>query len=225
MARHSLSSFTALWQCHERLYLEVFLSALQELTVEVVPLDDEDAISETLCVLLNQVCFDLGQSRNIEVPTPVWEVPIQPVVAGELKGGKIRKRPDFICKCTNRFAASAEEHEIPLHVECKRLGDSSGSSWNLNENYVKNGIQRFDSIIHEYGKRAPSGLTIGYVVSMTPKSVLTEVNGYQMKSFPANPAIVFKFEVGKLFVSRQFLTRLHVLPEEFELLHLWADLR
>lgn len=224
MTRHSLSSFAVLWQRHERLYFEVFSTALQELTTKAIPLNDEDTISETLCVILNHVCFDLGQSGNIEVRTPVWEGPIQPVVAGELKGGKSRKRPDFTCKCSNRFAPSAEEHEIPLHVECKRLGDSSSSSWNLNENYVNNGIQRFDSITHEYGKRAPSGLMIGYVVGMTPENILTEVNGYQKKSLPANPAIEFEFGVGNLFESRQSLTRVNVLPEQFLLIHLWADL-
>lgn len=225
MARRSLSTFTALWQCHERLYLEIFLSALQELTAKIVPLDDEDAISETLCVILNQICFDLGKSRKIEVSTPVWEVPIQPVIAGELKGGKSKKRPDFTCKCSNRFAASAEEHEIPFQVECKRLGAPTSSSWNLNENYVNDGVKRFDSISHAYGKRAPSGLMIGYVISMTPETILTEVNSYQKKNLPSNPAIGFNFAVGKLFESCQFLKRLHVLPEKFELFHLWADLR
>jgi len=224
VARHSLSSFAVLWQRHERLYIEVFSSALQVLTTKEITLDDEDAISEILCIILNQVCFELGQSRNIEVRTPVWEGPIQPVVADELKGGKIRKRPDFNCKCSNRFALFAEEHEIPLHVECKRLGDSSSSSWNLSKNYVDNGTQRFDSITHEYGKRAPSGLMIGYIVGMTPETILTKVNGYQKKSLPSNPAMEFDFGDGNLFTSLQPLTRKHVLPERFKLIHLWVDL-
>ncbi|MBK5274629.1 MAG: hypothetical protein JJE30_06220 [Desulfuromonadales bacterium] len=225
MARHLLSSFTDLWMQHERLYLEVFSAALLKLAEQVPSLANEDAISEELCVLLNQVCFEMGKYRNVEVRVPVWERPIQPVVWEELKGGKIRKRPDFCCSCLNRFALSAEEHEISLHIECKQLGEPTSSSWVLNENYVKNGIKRFDSATHEYGKRAPSGLIIGYLVNMTPETVLAEVSGHQKKHLPDNPDIEFEFRGGKLFTSRHSLTRKYVIPERFDLVHLWADLR
>ncbi len=225
MARHSLSSFTDLWMQHEHLYLEVFSTALLKLAEQEPSLVNEDAISEELCIPLNQVCFEMGKSQNVEVRVPVWERPVHPVAKEELKGGKIRKRPDFCCSCLNRFALSAEEHEVSLHIECKQLGEPTSSTWILNENYVKRGIKRFDSTTHEYGKRALSGLMIGYLVNMTPETVLAEVNCHQKKHMPDNPDIVFEFGDGKLFWSRQPLTRKHVLPECFELIHLWADLR
>jgi len=225
VARHPLSSFADLWQRHEQLYFEVFSEALLKLIQKGNAFDNEDAISESLCVDLNEVCFKISRSRQIEVRNPVWEGPAQPVVNSELKGGKIRKRPDFTCKNLNRFASSAEEHEISLHVECKQLGKPTSSSWILNENYVTRGIRRFDSTIHEYGKRAPSGLMIGYLVSMTPETILGEVNCHQKKHLPDNPALTFEFDCGKIFECCQFLTRKHVIPEQFQLRHLWADLR
>lgn len=225
MARHSLSSFTDLWMQHERLYLEIFSEALLKLSGQELSLTNEDAISEELCVPLNQVCFEMNKFRNVEVRVPIWERPIQPIAKVELKGGKVRKRPDFSCSCLSRFALSAEEHEISLHVECKQLGEPTSRSWILNENYVERGIKRFDSTTHEYGKRAPSGLMIGYIVSMTPDTVLYEVNSRQNKHLPDNPDIVFEFGDGKLFRSRQPLVRRFVFPERFDLVHLWVDLR
>lgn len=224
MARHSLSSFAALWQRHECLYLEVFSSALQKLDTNNISLDHEDTISEALCIPLRHVCFELLCTRNIEVKTPDWEGPIQPVEEVEMKGGKIRKRPDFTCKCYNRFASTAEELEISMHVECKRLGSPTSATWILNEKYVKNGIKRFDSTTHEYGKRATSGIMIGYIIDMSPETILSEVNEYQKKHLPDNPAIKFEFGVGNLFESHQSLTRKHVLPEKFTLIHLWSNL-
>jgi hypothetical protein len=224
VARHSLSTFSALWQRHERLYVELFSSALLGLATKEITLKHEDTISEALCVTLRHVCFEFLHTRNIEVKTPDWEGPIQPVEEDEMKGGKIRKRPDFTCKCFNRFASTAEDLEISMHVECKRLGNPTSATWILNEKYVKNGIKRFDSTTHEYGKRATSGLMIGYIIDMSPEAILSEVNEYQKKHLPDNSAIDFKFGAGNLFESRQTLTRKHVLPERFTLIHLWADL-
>lgn len=225
MGRHSISSFSDLWRRHELLYLEVFSRALQDLATEKVCLEHEDAISEALCLSLRQVCLELLHTRNLEVKPPEWEGPIQPLEEAELKGGKIRKRPDFTCNCFNRFAVTKEELQISMHVECKRLGNPSSPSWILNEKYVRNGIQRFDSPLHEYGKRAVSGLMIGYIVGMTHESILVEVNGYQKKHIPDNPDIAFEFDDSKIFESRQQLARKQVQPVLFELIHLWADMR
>jgi hypothetical protein len=224
MARRSLPSFTILWQQYESLYLEVFSIALLELSREDRVADNEDAISEKLCLILNRVCFKFAKSRNIDVRTPTWEGPVQPVTAEELKGGKIRKRPDFTCKCSNPFAVSAEEHEISLHVECKCLGESTSASWNLNENYIKNGIQRFDSNTHEYGKRASSGIMLGYIISMEPHTILKEVNAHQKKLLPDHPDIRFNFNSAPLFQTKQKMDRKYVLPRNFELVHLWIIL-
>ena len=101
MARRPLSPFITLWNRHILLYTEVFSTALRELSESAAVSGDEDAISEILCSILNRVCFKLGKSRNQELQMPYWETPIQPVTGDELKGGKIKKRPDFTCKCIN----------------------------------------------------------------------------------------------------------------------------
>lgn len=173
MARKArkIAGFGQLWQRHENLYQALFCDALAQLTITEEQRKDEDAISEALCPILRQVCFN---HKDKPMP-PEWEGPIAPVNKEELKGGKIRKRPDFTCRLVNTFADSSEMHEISLHVECKRLGEKIGS-WNLNKNYIENGVKRFDSEAHGYGKRAPCGLMIGYIVSAERNDVLNEIN-------------------------------------------------
>ena len=225
MARRPLSPFITLWNRHILLYSEVFSRALRELSESASVSGDEDAISEILCSILNRVCFKLGKSRNQELQTPYWEAPIQPVAGDELKGGKIKKRPDFTCKFINPWAVSPEKYEISLHIECKLLGNPTSATWILNTNYVKNGIKRFDSKIHEYGKRADSGMMIGYIIGMTPEEIESEVNDYQKKHAPEYTDIKFFFDTTTLFKTRQDIKRKNVLPARFELIHLWVDLR
>jgi hypothetical protein len=225
MARRPLSPFVTLWNRHILLNVEVFSTALQELSESASISGDEDAISEILCPILNRVCFNFGKSRNLELQTPYWEAPIQPVTGDELKGGKIKKRPDFTCKCINPWAASPEKYEISLHIECKLLGNPTSATWILNKNYVKNGIKRFDSKIHEYGKRADSGVMIGYIIDMTPQEIESEVNDYQKKHAPEYKKIKFFFDTTTLFRTTQDIKRKNVMPVRFELIHLWVDLR
>jgi hypothetical protein len=225
MARRVLPEFVFLWQQHELLYLTLFSTALNELADKSQLSGDEDAVSEKLCQILRSVCFNFAHSQNKEIRTPSWEPPIPPVSEDELKGGKIRKRPDFTCNCYNSFASSAEEHEISFHIECKLLGNPTSQTWILNKNYVTNGIKRFDSIEHEYGKRATSGLMIGYIIDMSPGTILDEVNNYQKTECPRNHAIAFTFTQEHVNTTHQILNRTTVMPENFKLTHMWADLR
>ena len=226
MTKRSLPSFTVLWQRHEELYCGIFFAALQELSNKKLT-GNENNVSLALYPILNNVCFHLGKSKNIEVPTPNPERPIFPVTEYELDDENIGKRPDFTCNHLNPFAESPEEHEIPLHVECKLLGQPkpSSPSWKFNEKYVTNGIKRFDCKTHEYGNRSSSGMMIGYIISMEPKTILDEVNNYQKKYLPDNPCIEFTFNNGKTFQSYQGLKRKMVKPSNFGLIHIWADLR
>ena len=200
MTKRSLPSFTVLWQRHEELYCGIFFAALQELSNKKLT-GNENNVSLALYPILNNVCFHLGKSKNIEVPTPNPERPIFPVTEYELDDENIGKRPDFTCNHLNPFAESPEEHEIPLHVECKLLGQPkpSSPSWKFNEKYVTNGIKRFDCKTHEYGNRSSSGMMIGYIISMEPKTILDEVNNYQKNICPIIPVLNLLLITAKPF--------------------------
>jgi len=225
VARRRLPIFDDLWRRHESLYIEVFSLALEVLSGKASVVGDEDAISESLCPILSRVCFDLGQNGRGEVRVPIWERPIQPVLDEELTGGKKRKRPDFTCSCYNRFASGPDEYKIPFHIECKLLGNPTSPAWVLNKNYVIEGMKRFDCPEHEYGKRAPSGMMIGYIISLTPDDIVIQINGYKQRHLADFPDITFAWNSGHVHQTKQSIRRQHVAPAEFHLTHIWADLR
>jgi len=212
----TIKSFLSLWMAHEKLYYSIFYEALQQLEINDDQRNKEDAISEALCPILNNVCFD----HERDVMPPACEEPISPVIKEELKGGKIRKRPDFTCNFLNNLAESAEMYKIQFHVECKRLGKTVGS-WNLNRNYVTNGIKRFNCRDHEYGKRAPSGMMLGYIVNMEQTAILDAVN---KQLYSHLPVLNFSFTQKVVSCEQEFI-RKKVGPERFKLVHLWSDLR
>ncbi|MBT9545675.1 MAG: hypothetical protein IV090_09820 [Candidatus Sericytochromatia bacterium] len=223
MARKALPSFSALWEKHEEIYTGVFKAALQRLSEKHLDLSHEDRISEQLCLILNQVCYEISNPER-EVPNPIWENPIHPVSEDELTNGRSNKRPDFTCKKVNSFAIDPSEHEISFHIECKRLGSPTSRTWVLNERYVTNGIARFDSA-HEYGKRANSGMMVGYIIDMEADQILAEVNQHQKRHLSHNPTLSFNFDGNKVSTAVQNLQRQNVLPQRFRLSHLWVDLK
>ena len=225
MGRHSVPSFSVLWKRHETLCVGVFIMALRRLSENGCDSTNEDDISEQLCLLLREICFEEFRENDREIPIPDWDGPISPATKNELKGGKKKKRPDFTCNLLNTLADSSDDFEISFHVECKLLGAPTSRTWILNENYVTHGIKRFDSRSHEYGKRASSGMMIGYIRSMSPETILEEVNSHQRKHCSENPAIQFDSLWERIQQYGQKLKRKHVRPQTFKLIHLWVDLR
>ncbi len=225
MARRPLSPPLNLWNRHVSIYTQIFSEALIELSNSDSISGGENNISESLCPILSRYCYRHGKSKNQEIQTPYWETPIQPVSEVELRHNATTKKPDFTCKLINPWAESYDKYEISLHIECKLLGKPTSATWILNENYVTNGIKRFDSKTHEYGKRACSGIMIGYIISMTPEEIETGVNIYQKRHIPKNSNIKFTFDTKPLFKTNQNIKRKNVVPHHFELYHLWVDLR
>ena len=84
---------------------------------------------------------------------------------------------------------------------------------------------RFDSSEHGYGKRAFSGLMIGYIVNMSPKHILTEINAYQKKHCADNSAIEYQSVKNEVQQYFQVLKRKNIKPKVFGLTHLWIALR
>lgn len=224
MARRSMPTFTELWKKHEAMYIEIFSEALTKLALCRNIHNEENYISALLCVLLTETCCEYAHKNEKEVPVPIWEGPIPPKDEAEVRNSKGRSsRPDFTCNCINRMATS-EDYLVPFHVECKRLGKRE-RNWVLNRNYVLHGIYRFDSRKHGYGKRAMSGLMIGYIINMEPDEIVKEINSYQSKSLPNNDSLVIATNANGTFEARQNFQRKSVLPSDFRLLHIWVDLR
>jgi len=221
--KYPLPEYLLIWGRHEDLYRRVFSLALRSLHEATSVSGNEDHISEQLCPLLARVCFRLGQN-GIDVHPPQWEKPQQPQTESEVGEKHIAKRPDFACSFLNPLAKSPEEYSVPFHVECKLLGDPTSRTWVLNRNYVTRGIARFDLQSHKYGNRAPSGMMVGYMISMTPEEVQAQVNACIGEELPGIPQLAFTFS-DVPWQSQHRFARRHVMPTPFTLIHLWVDLR
>lgn len=213
----TIADFSKLWERHEALYRGVFIAALNELSVTEEQCKHEDDISEALCPVLRNICF-LDKNNPL---LPQWERPIAPVSGDALKGGKNATRPDFTCSLVDVFAVTPEMHEIPLHIECKRLGVKKGS-WDLNKNYVEHGVKRFDSLVHEYGKSAPSGIMVGYIIDGDKDDILIVVNRYLLGMGFSRITFLLTTRVKS---CDTIICRKTIEPKDFKLIHIWADLR
>ncbi len=223
MARRTIS-FAVLWNRHERLYRQIFVEALIRLAAEPRISGDENSVSKHLFTIVVTVCREIGNTENREVRPPASDGLNQPVHAEETREEFTRKRPDFTCNCINQRAESNEGYLIPLHVECKLLGEPTSPSWILNTNYVTHGIARFDRRSHKYGNRASSGIMIGYIISMTPEQIQTQVNSCIERKLPDVPLLVFALSDVPSQSQHRFARR-HVMPTPFTLIHLWVDIR
>lgn len=229
MFTNKIPSASKLWQRHEEFILEVFFIALKLLCEEQFLPEDEDEISEKLSVKARRANFKLNlQGRGLMYP-PTWQGQIAPATESEVGSTFTRKKPDFQCQYKNERAKNAKEAYISYCVECKRLGKTLDSGWNLNKNYVQKGILRFLTAEHSYGKAAESGAMIGYVQNMEFDTVIKEVNQCiaQIKKYKTQP-IKFPtngFGQGKTVRTTQQLERTEVLPSKFALRHVWVDLR
>ncbi len=229
MSANNIPSASMLWQRHEKLILEVFFIALKLLYEGQFLPEDEDEITEKLSVKARRANFKLNrQDRGLVYP-PTWQGQIAPATESEVGSTFTRKKPDFQCQYKNERVKNAEKAYIMYCVECKRLGKTLDSGWNLNKNYVQEGISRFLTAEHSYGKAAESGAMIGYVQNMELDTVTKEINQYitQIKKhkippikFPAND-----FRREKTASTIQQLKRTEVLPSRFNLRHVWVDLR
>jgi hypothetical protein len=86
-------------------------------------------------------------------------------------------------------------------------------------------MARFDSSEHQYGKRAPAGMMIGYIISMCPGDIENEVNGHKEGHLGYFPHLSFAWDSGYVHQTEQQITRQHVTPANFSLTHIWSDLR
>ncbi len=222
MAKLSLD-FEKVWRRHVSLYSDLFVCSLLMLPQYERLTGNEDDVSIILWDCLERTCQRYARDKNQEIACPKFQVPVQSISMAKRTSANALKKPDFTCFKYNPLSAS----EVALHIECKFLGKPkpSSPSWKFNENYVIRGIKRFDSHTHQYGINATCGMMIGYIISMTPKNIEAGVNDYQKKHMRDYREIKFSFDTTPLFQTRQNIKRKYVKSNQFELIHLWVDLR
>jgi len=204
------------WIQFVNLRVEVFCKALDLLKVTEKMKENEIDISEALYPVLKIVCFSYGKKNP---GLPKFDSKIGAANEGELNDESINKKPDFTYSMVNTFAETVDDSEINLHIECKCIGYDRSPSWNLNKNYITNGIQRFDNPSHKYGKGANDGIMIGYIISSTKSDIQEKINQY----LPENiEKLNFKTNNKVENIATKF-KRINVKPIDFKMHHIWVD--
>lgn len=208
-----------IWNAHFNLYRMVFCYSLELLDISIIREKiEEDDISAALLVILQETCKKWSKKQKLEIPAPLAQLPQQNAEKAQKRGLNALPRPDFTCP---KFDMEMGEN-IFLDIECKLLGEPTSPTWILNSNYVKHGVARFDCSVHEYGKRVSSGMMIGYIVSMTPKAILDEVNEHLRANGYLDLNFAFANKVDTCCVVTY---RRKVKPISFTIAHIWANLR
>ena len=210
----TLPNSTETWLKFVELRIDIFCKALDLLNVTEDITNHEDKISKALNPKLITICRTL----KLEIGIPVWDAKNRPSTDDDLKATFTNKRPDFTCNYYDTSAECNELYEINLHVECKRIGNND-PSWNLNMNYIKDGINRFDYLSHEYGKGSNDGIMIGYIISSTKLDIQEIIN----QNLPKNiEKLNFKTKNKVENITTKFV-RENVEPFDFNMHHIWAD--
>ena len=84
------------------------------------------------------------------------------------------KRPDIQWIHDDESAPDERYREKSFVIECKRVGKTTRSGWNLNQQYVISGIARFRSEVWSYGKHMAEGAMIAFIQSIDFLSNLKE---------------------------------------------------
>jgi len=213
------------WHEHERRVLEVVCLALADLqAAEQLP-TDEPALNRELHFCLRRVNVRLQrQGRGVQSPF-VWEAQNQPLIDDETRADREHKRPDFQCGFVNLQEGDDDRASMFYTLECKRLGRPA-NRWILNVNYVENGVLRFVTEKHGYGKATPSGAMVGYVQSMPFAQIIAEVNAAaNERSLPSIALDDDAWSEDGVTRLAHRLTRPASLLSPFDLRHIWVDLR
>lgn len=191
-----------------------------------LPISEADSKSHSLNRELYR-CFRKAVYRKgltHLLPTPEGR---NPPYEGDIKPTQHESKiPDFYWHIADPQSMDEDTCERRFILECKRLGMPTSPGWILNENYVRDGIRRYITSPHEYGKGDDIGGMIGYVQSMKLDEILDEVNAAIQNSPELIPELKLlsdnwsKDGIGEL---GQELTR-HFPLSPFFLHHFWIDL-
>ena len=211
-----------LWQSRRKHYIAVFENALMLLRQRHdLPVDELG--------LVRELHFASVTARRTLDPTglfraPVFEAQNLPNPDSDRPEAFEHKRPDIQWIHDDESAADDRHREKAFVIECKRLGQTTASRWNLNEQYVISGVHRFHSINWRYGLHMSEGMMIGFVQDMDMPSILGAVNAHiETTCLPHLKLEDPFFVTGVSSLNHEFERAFSRSP--FKLFHQWIDLR
>jgi len=214
------------WEHFEQSVQEIFDRGLLALAEEPrLPLE-EDPLNRRLlhcCRRANHALRKEGRG----LPSPIfYEANNQPLADDPDRASRLRKRPDFQCGLHDDLAEDPDKSDLFYTIECKRLGQPTRPDWVLNRNYVGNGILRFIMAEWGYAEGAPSGMMIGYIQTMEPEQILSEVNEASLAQGVSliSPSPQAWTTQGLTILNPHVIVR-NLEPRMVCLSHHWLDIR
>jgi hypothetical protein len=223
-----ISNLPSIWEKRKKEIFTVIREALQILRQQNdLPKIEDSPTKPNLNRLLARDCFRKAAYRNrLTDLKPTYNSANPPDISDKEPHPRESKKPDFYWQFIDPHA-DEDSCERRFILECKRLGNPSSPSWKLNENYVKEGICRFVTSPHEYGKGDDACGMIGYVQSMDFDDILCEVN----TTAENHPEPITKLQLspngwqkgGVSELEHQLTRRFPISP--FRLYHFWVALQ
>ena len=210
-----------LWEELERSALAILRSSLLLLRTDS-PSDGESKLNRELYFCINEVNNENRKSGGPWIASPVILEARNPPTPDTEDSASERKIPDLSWQYYDHLAQDPRRAVRSFAIECKRLGSPSSSGWKFNVHYVEDGVRRFTHLDWRYGKDVATGSMVGYVESLTPEHVGSEVNEalkqHGMSTLTLPPAD------GPLMEMEHSLVRPFAITP-FRLVHLWIDIR
>ena len=204
------------WGQHSRSVMSVLLKAL------ILCAEDSfgGAIMET--EMTNQLFFGILRARRALLEAGE-DVPVRHsgyrckefTLARDYWHAAVRKLPDIQWGYQDDTDPEPVSSARVFHIECKRIGDAT-----LDGKYVDEGVVRFTTLGHRYGKDVRDGAMVGYVVE---GDLLNALPGRQQQAFVrwiVNDSSCFVLRTGSLLSSHNFERPFAKSP--FTLQHAWV---
>jgi hypothetical protein len=211
-----------LWKTRREHYIAVFERALMLLRRRhELPVDEPG--------LVRELHFATVTARRTLDPKgrfggPVFEAQNLPDPDSERHELFEHKRPDIQWIHDDESASDDRHREKSFVIECKRLGQTTASRWNLIEQYVISGIHRFRSADWKYGLHMSEGMMIGFVQDMEMSAILDAMNAHiATAALPELELSIGFVTTGVSRLHHEFERPLSQSP--FGLHHQWIDLR
>ena len=211
-----------LWERHEQRVRAVLRSALHRLRTQG-PTGDEPKLNRALYFCMLEVNKEHSKSGGLWVNSPLILNGQNPPTPDTEDSASERKIPDLQWGFVDHNEPDPHRYMRTFTIECKRLGAPSTSGWKFNVHYVCNGVRRFIDPEWRYGNDVATGAMVGYVESLTPEQVVSEVNKV-LNQLGVSALTLPPGADGSLTEMEHSLWRPFAISP-FKMVHLWIDIR